>query len=84
MPQVVEAKIPKASFLKGIEPSLVADVGFDWLAPVGEAKPWMLPCLFFQNGDGITVKRDASRRAILGLIEPGRSSTKIDPFPLQA
>ena len=70
MSQVMEAEILKPSLIQRFIPSCVAIAALDGCAHVGKADFRMFPQLFFQYQDCIIVQRYASRRSILGLIEP--------------
>lgn len=84
MPQVMKAQIREARFPDRPPPNLVADLPADRLALASEAVLRMPPLLFPQDLDRILVQRHASRRSILGLIQPGGLPVQINPVPLQA
>ena len=83
MPQIMEAKSYNPAVSTAITQAVEDTLPGDRLAPIGKAILLMLPDLVFQNGHRITIQRDASRRAILGLIQPGSSPRQIDPPPFK-
>lgn len=62
---------------------MVADVVLDSFTPKGETVPGMLADLLMKHSDRVAVQRDASRRSILGLIQPGGLALQIHPVPFQ-
>lgn len=83
MPQIVKAEILDACFRHGGTPSLIADLPANRTTIDGETVAGMLSTLLLQDGRRVTVQRDASRRAILRLIQPGGLPVQIDALPFQ-
>jgi hypothetical protein len=83
MPQVVEAEIVDAGLPYRGVPSVVGELPRDRPSPVGEADPGMVPALALQHRHRIFVQRDASRRSILGPVEPSCLTCHIDSVPVQ-
>ena len=77
VPQVVKAKVGQLRALHRFEPRRVADSPANRLSAKREAEARVLPLLAFQDGDRVIVQRAASRRSILGVVQPGRPAFQI-------
>ncbi len=79
----MKAQIREARLSDRRSPNLVADLPNDRLALEGKAVLLVLPLLRPQDGYCVSVQRDASRRAILRLIQPSGLPLQIDSIPFQ-
>lgn len=70
MPQVREAEIGKPCPLDRIWSRRIAESALDGFAAIRTAQARILPSFPLQHSDRLSVQRDASRRSILGAVQP--------------
>jgi len=83
VPRVVELEIRNPCFLDRGAPGGIGRLPADRLAAKGEAEHRMLAALVFEHGRRIAIQRDASRRSVLGPVDPGGRAFQINPVPFQ-
>ena len=84
MPQIVEAKVLQLRPLYRFEPRRIANTPTNRLALLREAVLRVLSLFAHQDSDRISIQRDASRRSIVGAIQPRGTAFQIHATPLQA
>jgi hypothetical protein len=78
MPEIVKPQIGQFRLQARGIPSAVRQLVAYRVTAEREAKAPVLSDLFSQHSNSISIERNASRRAILGLVQPCRLSLQID------
>lgn len=78
MSQVVEAEIGEPCPLDRFQPRGIAKPPTNGLPAIGEAKAFVLTSFPCQYSDRLSIQRDASRRSILGAVQPCGLALQID------